>query len=169
MVEKGEKLKYLMRKIDISEPTVSYTEEVVKEIEAITKNNVVANDNLKYLLQEHALTTPPTNFTYKILNQARSHSTEPVHKPVISNRTWLIITLIIFALSVEAIVSKPVAGAGDISLYFISFGRYLNTLSLQFFEPLFFLGIIIISASLLLTLDFAFYRMHNSKTNNITS
>jgi hypothetical protein len=166
MGRKDEKLKSLLRKMEVSEPTDSFTDEVAKEIEAIVQNKVLANDNLKYLLQEHALTTPPSDFTYKIVDRARNHSTLPAYKSVISNRAWLIIASMIFVFSVEALVSKPVTEVSGISLYFISFGRYLNTLSLQFFEPLFFLGIIVISASLLLTLDFAFYRKYNSKANN---
>jgi hypothetical protein len=165
MGKKDEKLKSLLRKIEVSKPTDSFTDEVAKEIEAIVQNKSLANDNLKYLLQKHALTTPPSDFTYKIINQARNHATLPVYKPVISNRAWFIIALIIIVFSVEAIVSKPAAEVSGTSLYFISLGRYLSSLSLRIFEPLFFLGIIVISASLLLTLDYAFYRKYNSRAN----
>jgi hypothetical protein len=165
MGRKDEKLKSLLRKMEVSEPRDSFTDDVAKEIEAIVQNKSLANDNLKYLLQKHALTMPPSDFTYKIVNRVRNHSTLPVYKPVISNRAWFIIALIVIVFSVEAIVNKPVAEVSGISLYFISFGRYLSSLSLQFFEPLFFLGIIVLSASLLLTLDFAFYRKYNSKAN----
>jgi hypothetical protein len=164
MGRKDEKLRSLLRKTEVSEPRDSFTDDVAKEIEAIVQNKALVNEDLKHLLQKQGLTTTPSDFTYKIVNRVRKHSL-PVYKPVISNRAWFIIALIVFVFSVEAIVSKPVTEVSGISLYFISFGRYLNSLSLRFFEPLFFLGIIVLSASLLLTLDFAFYRKYNSKAN----
>lgn len=168
MGRRDEKLKSLLRKMNVSETPDSFTDEVVKEIEAIVKNKMLADDNLKKLLQQHVLTTPPSDFTYKVLNRTRNHSTVPAYKSVISNRAWIIIALVIFVIfvfSFEAIVSKPVTEVSGLALYLISFGGYLNTLSLRFFEPLSFLGIIVISASLLLALDFVFHRKYNSKTN----
>ena len=169
MGRKDEKLKSLLRKMEVNEPPDPFTDEVMKEVEAIVSNRMLINDNLKNLLKEHVLTTPPADFTYKILNRTRNHSTVRAYKPVISSRTWCIIALIIFVFSFESIVSKPASEVSGIAVYLISLGGYLNSLSIRFFEPLFFLGIIVISASLLLALDFAFYRKHNSRQISKTS
>ena len=154
MESKGDdKLRSLLRRFQLQTPPPTFTVEVLRDIEAMDDNKAYANASLKAVLQKNVSVVPSNEFTYKVLNKIREQPTA-LYQPVISKKTWAFIVVFIVICLIVALGKESAGGAGTEQHYYILVGTYLSNLTLRFIEPLFYSGVIILSAGLLLSLDY---------------
>ena len=162
MGNKVDRLRSLLRKFELQSPPDEFTEEVIREIDAMAGDKVYSNQKLKGVLRNNLTVTPSTGFTYRVLNQVRHHGRSQDHYlPIISKKAWAsIITFVMVCL----IVSLSVNGEGGqvTELLLSPLGNYLSTLTLELLEPLFYLGVITLSVGLLLLIDYFFRNIQRS-------
>jgi hypothetical protein len=148
-----DKLRSLLRRFQLQTPPPTFTGEVLKEIEAMADDKVYANASLKAVLQKNVSAQPSHEFTYKVLNKVREQPTAS-YQPIISKKAWALIVVFIFICLIVALSKGSAGSSGTGQHYYILVGAYLSNLTLRLIEPLFYSGVIILSAGLLLSLDY---------------
>ena len=148
-----DKLRSLLRKVQLQTPPPTFTGEVLREIKAMADDKVYANASLKTVLQKNVSAVPSHEFTYKVLNRVREQPSAP-YPPIISKKTWALIVVFMFICLIVALSKGSSGSTGTEQHYYILVGAYLSNLTLRFVEPLFYSGVIILSAGLLLSLDY---------------
>jgi hypothetical protein len=146
-----DKLRSLLKRVQLQTPPPLFTGEVLREIEAMADDKVYTNAGIKAVLQENVSAAPSNEFTYKVLNKIREQRTAS-YPPIISKKTWAII--VVFIVICLVVGKEGAGGAGTEQHYYILVGAYLRNLTLRFIEPLSYSGVIILSAGLLLSLDY---------------
>lgn len=156
----GNRLRSLLRKFELQSPSDDFTEEVIKEINAMAGDTVYTNKRLKATLSKNVTAMPSTGFTYSVLNQV-SHQSHANFPPVISKKVWAsVIAFVVFCLIVSLSVKEE--GRQVSELFLIPLGNYVTTLTSNLREPLFYLGVIVLSVSLLLLIDYFFKKIMRS-------
>ena len=156
MGNRADRLRSLLRKVELQSPPDDFTEEVIREIDAMARDKVYTNQKLKAVLSKNLTAAPSTGFTYSVLNQVRHQGQSQDHyPPIISKKAWA--SIIAFVM-VCLIVSLGVNGEdGQVTELFLTpLGNYLSTLTANLLEPLFYLGMITLSIGLLLLIDYFF-------------
>ena len=148
-----DKLRSLLRRFQLQMPPPTFTGEVLKEIEVMADDKVNANASLKAVLQKNVPALPSNEFTYKVLNKIREQPMS-LYQPIISKKTWALILVFVVICLIVALGKESAGGTGTEQNYYILVGAYLSDLTLRFIEPLFYSGVIILSAGLLLSLDY---------------
>jgi hypothetical protein len=148
-----DKLRSLLRRFQLQTPPPTFTGEVLREIEAMADDKVYANASVKAVLQKNVSAVPSNEFTYKVLNKIREQPTA-LYQPIISKKTWALILVFVVICLIVALGKESVGSTGTEQHYYILVGAYLSNLTLRFIEPLFYSGVIILSAGLLLSLDY---------------
>lgn len=145
-------LRSLLKSYEIKTPPPTFTDEVVREIEAMAGDQVYASASLKGALKKNVAQSPSTEFTYKVLNKIREqpHASYP---PIIGKKVWAFIITFLIACVISAFTIEPPDDAGSL-LNYLPVGEFVGKLTLHFGEPLFYSAIIIVSATLLLALDY---------------
>jgi hypothetical protein len=146
------KLKSLLKSYEIKTPPPAFTDEVVREIEAMSDDKVYASGILKGMLQKNVVHSPSTEFTYKVLNKAREQSTAS-YPPIIGKRAWALIAAFVVVCVIVAFIKAPSVEANSL-LPDLSLGEFLSKVTLTFVEPLFYSAVILASATLLLAMDY---------------
>ena len=165
MDSKGDdKLRSLLRRFQLQTPPPTFTGEVIREIETMAKGKVYANASLKAVLQKNVSVVPSNEFTYKVLNKVRQQPTA-LYQPIIGKKTWALIVVFIVVCLIVALGKESAVGTGTEQPYYILVGAYLSNLTLRFVEPLFYSGVIILSAGLLLSLDYFIGKKLRSKAD----
>ncbi len=162
MGNKVDRLRSLLRKFKLQSPPDDFTEEVIREIDAMAGDKVYTNQKLKAVLSRNLTTSPSTGFTYGVLNKVRNQGQSQDHyPPIISKKAW---ASIIAFVTVCLIVSLSVNGEGGqvTELFLTPLGNYLSALTSKLLEPLFFLGVITLSVALLLLIDYFFRKIQRS-------
>src|SRR5690349_13419237 len=105
MGNREDKLKEILKRVPMSEPSHRFTDVVIQEmeeIEAAVAGKVHADEKLKILLQHHPAPAPSNAFTYKVLNTIREKS-QVERKPVISKGAWgLIVSFVVICIATAA-------------------------------------------------------------------
>ena len=156
MGNREDRLRSLLLKFELQSPPDDFTEEVIREIDAMASDKVFTNQKLKAVLSKNLTTAPSTAFTYSVLNRVRHQGQSQDHyPPIISKKAWAsIITFVMVCLMVSLNVNGD---GGQVTELFLSpLGNYLSTLTANFLEPLFYLGMIVLSVGLLLLIDYFF-------------
>jgi hypothetical protein len=154
MANRGDdRLRSVVRRFQLQTPPPTFTGEVLREIEAMDDDKVFADGNLKAALQKNMTSVPSNEFTYKVLNKIREQPTAS-YPPIISKKTWAIIMGFIVISLIIALGKESAGVTGTGQHYYILVGAYLSDLTLRFVEPLFYFGVIILSAGSLLSLDY---------------
>lgn len=148
-----DKLRSLLKRFELRTPPQTFTGEVLREIEAMADDEVYANSSLKSVLQKNVSPVPSNEFTYRVLNKIREHPTAS-YQPIISKKTWALIVAFLVICVIVALGKENAGGTGTGQHYYILVGAYLSNLTLRFVEPLFYSGVIVLSAGLLLSLDY---------------
>jgi hypothetical protein len=154
----------MLRKFELQSPPHDFTDEVIREIEAMSGDKVYSNQKLKALISKNLTAGPSTGFTYSVLNQVRPQGRRQDHyPPIISKKAW---ASIIAFVTVCLIVSVGLNGEGGqvTELFVTPIGNYLITLTSKLLEPLFYLGVITLSVGLLLLIDYFFRNIQRSET-----
>jgi hypothetical protein len=157
------KLRSLLKKFEIQAPPPTFTEEVVREIKAMADEKVYASARLKTMLQKNVGRLPSTEFTYKVLNKVREQS-HAHYPPIISKRTWGLIVAFMVICIIVALVKEPLGNTTSV-LRYLPVGEYLSRLTVHFVEPLFYSAVIVVSAGLLLVLDYFISKRLRSRIN----
>jgi hypothetical protein len=150
------KLKLLLKETELQKPPQHFTEGVMREIKAFAADRVEAEPNLFAALTKQALPSPPKNFTYRVQQQIRQ-SRQQIEEPIINKKAWASIFLFVLIYVIVAVMS-PDAGAVTRQFDFMSIGKYLSDMFLRFRETFLYLGITMLTAILLLTLDYFLHR-----------
>lgn len=148
-----DKLRSLLRRFQLQTPPPTFTGEVLKEIEVTADDKVYANSSLKAVLRKNVSVVPSNEFTYKVLNKIREQPAA-LYQPIISKKAWAIIGVFIVICLIVALNKGSAGSTGTEQHYYILVGAYLSNLTLRFIEPLSYSGVIILSAGLLLSLDY---------------
>jgi len=148
-----DRLRFVLRRFQPQTPPPTFTGEVLREIEAMDDDYVFADASLKTALQKNVTPVPSNEFTYKVLNKIREQPTAS-YPPIIGKKTWAFIVGFIVISLIVAFGKESDGVTGTEQHYFILVGAYLSDLTLRFVEPLFYSGVIILSAGLLLSLDY---------------
>ena len=148
-----DRLRSVLRRFQLQMPPPTFTGEVVREIGAMADDKVLAEASLKAALQKNVTPVPSNEFTYKVLNKIRKQPTAS-YPPIISKETWALIVGFIVISLIVALGKESAGVTGTGQHYYILLGAYLSDLTLRFVEPLFYSGVIILSAGLLLSLDY---------------
>jgi len=152
MANRGDdKLRSLLKKFEMQTPPPSFTNEVVREIEAMADERVYASARLKIMLQKNVTQLPSNEFTYKVLNNVREQSRIP-YPPIIGRKTWALIAVFLVACVMVALTMEPLDDTHSV-LNFLPLGKYVSNLTLHFVEPLFYSSVILVSVGSLLLLD----------------
>ncbi|HMG91554.1 MAG TPA: hypothetical protein VK589_15965 [Chryseolinea sp.] len=146
------KLRSLLKKFEIRTPPPTFTGEVVREIEAMADDKVYASARMKGMLQKNVAHSPSAGFTYKVLNHVREQSHAP-YPPIIGKKTWGAIVAFIVVCVMVALMKEPL-DANNSVLRYLPVGEFLSSLTRQFAEPLLYSAVVILSAGLLLGLDY---------------
>ena len=160
MGNRGNRLRSLLRKFELQSPPDDFTEEVIGEIDTMAGDKVYTNNRLKAILSKNLTAVPSAGFTYSVLNQVR-HQGHANYPPIIGKKVWAsIITFVVVCVIVSLSVKEE---GGQVSqLFIIPLGDYVSTLTTNLMEPLFYLGLIVLSVSLLLLIDHFFRRILRS-------
>ena len=160
MENRANKFRTFLKKYELQTPADDFTEEVMKEISMHVDDKVYTTSRLKAVLSRNLKVEPSTGFTYTVLNKVKNQSNAN-YPPIISRKAW---ALIIAFLVICLILSVDVNGnSGQITeLFLIPLGKYISTFTSSLLEPLFYGGIIILSAGLLLLIDYWFKKIVRS-------
>ena len=162
MGNKVDRLRSLLRKFELQSPPDDFTEEVMRDIDAMAGDKVYTNQKLKAVLSKNLTATPSTGFTYSVLNRVRHQGHSQDHyPPIISKKAW---ASIVAFVTVCIITSLGVNGEGGqvTELFLTPIGNYLSTFTANLLEPLFYLGMIVLSVGLLLLIDYFFRNIPRS-------
>jgi hypothetical protein len=152
--KENDKLKLLLKKLQLPSPSHQFTKEVMREIEELTRKDVFVDSRIKMLLKDHALAIPPEHFTAKVMAKVRDLETSSVaHKPVISHQAWAVIGSFMLFFLLAALAVNQQTPLHEDRLHFISVGSYLNAGLTKHMEIIFYGTIVIFTATLLLTLE----------------
>jgi len=162
MENRSDKLRALLKKYEMQRTADNFTEEVMKEIIANVDDKVYTTSRLKAALSRNLTDEPSTGFTYTVLNKIKNQRNAN-YPPIISRKAW---ALIIAFLVICLILSVDVNGnSGQVTeLFLIPLGNYISTFTSNLLEPLFYVGIITLSAGLLLLIDYWFKKILRSET-----
>ena len=153
---RDETLKSLLKKAGLPKPTAEFTGEVMREIEAMAGDEVYTSPTLKAALQRNAPVMPAADFTYKVLNRSRHQLPAPLYPPIIGKKIWAAVGVFVLAYVIAAIAMGGGSGAHTDLPYATSIATYIRSLTINFRESLSYLGLIIFTACLLLSLDYFF-------------
>ena len=152
--KENDKLKLLLKNVELPSPSHEFTKEVMREIQELTRKEVFVDTRIKMLLEDHALTIPPKHFTSKVMAKVRDLESSPAgHKPVISQKAWLVIGLFMLSLLLAAVGGSQQMPLHEDRLHFISLGSYLNAALVKHLEIIFYGTIVIFTSTLLLTIE----------------
>lgn len=152
--KENDKLRILLKNVELPSPSHHFTEEVMGEIQELTRKDVWVDARIKMLLRNHTLPIPPEHFTSKVMAEVRSPESLPLgQKPVISQKTWAVIGLFTLFLLLAALGGGQQLPLHDEPLHFISLGSYLNEGLIKHLEIIFYGTIVIFTCTLLLTLE----------------
>jgi hypothetical protein len=151
--KKRDKLKSLIQKVELDEPSHDFTGLVMEEVKA--QKEAVINPALKSLLKRNGIEIPSIDFTQSIMTLVEAHDFQPTDKPIISKKVWLIIIYVVvfFALhlgSSEQTLKSPYG----LTTYFIRIGNKLNTVLTNVNSVPSLYLITFISLSALLVMDY---------------
>lgn len=156
MGNKEVKLRSLLRKFELPSPPDDFTEEVIKEIDAMAGEEVYVNQRLKVVLTKNLIAEPSVGFTYSLLKQVSPQGQSQDHyPPIISKTAWAsIVVFVVVCLIVSLSLNE---GGGQVKELFVTpVGNYISALTTNLLEPLFYLGVITLSVALLLLIDHFF-------------
>jgi hypothetical protein len=125
-------------------------------------DKVYTNQKLRALLNKNLTAGPSARFTYSVLNQVRPQGqSQDYYPPIISKKAWAsIIAFVVVCLIVSLGLN---GGGGQVTNMFVTpVGNYLSSLTTNLLEPIFYLGVITLSVSLLLLIDYFFKRIIRS-------
>jgi hypothetical protein len=152
--KENDKLKLLLKNVDLPSPSHQFTKEVMREIQELTRKDVFVDTRIKMLLQDHALAIPPGHFTSKVMAKVRDLESSPTaHKPLISHKAWAVIGLFTVLFLLAALGGSQQVSLDEDRLHFISLGSYLNAALVKHLEIIFYGTIVIFTSTLLLTLE----------------
>lgn len=150
--KKSDRLKSLIQKVELDEPTTNFTALVMEEVEA--QNEVVVNPSLKLLLKRSGIEKPAANFTDSIMTRVEAQDYNTAYKPIISNRVWriIIVAAVLFLLWLG--FTRQASSSDGLTPYFINIGNVLNAIfaNVSSIPPLY--AITIVSLSALLVMDY---------------
>lgn len=150
----NDKLKILLKNVEFPSPSHQFTEEVMKEIQELTRKDVLVDTKIKMLLRNHAFDIPPAHFTSKVMVKLRGLESLPAwQQPVISHKAWAVIGLFTLFLLLGALGDGQKLPLPEERFHFISIGSYLNAGLIKHLEIIFYGTIIIFTLTLLLTLE----------------
>ena len=158
------KLKSLLKSYEIHTPPPTFTNEVVREIEAMAEDKVYASAEMKSMLQRNVVSTPSTEFTYKILNKVREQPSTS-YPPIISKKAWALIFAFLVVCVTFAFIGEPLGNTTSV-LHHLPVGEFLSKLTLSFGEPLFYSVIVIVSSALLLALEYFISKRWRSRRSS---
>jgi len=152
--KENDKLKLLLKNIELPSPSHQFTKEVMRKIQELTRKDVFVDARIKMLLQDHALAIPPEHFTSKVMANVRDLESSPAeHKPVISQKAWSVIGMFMLFFLLAAFGGSQQMPVHKDQLHFIYFGSFLNAALIKHLEIIFYGTIIIFTSTLLLTLE----------------
>jgi hypothetical protein len=158
-------LKSLVQKTELDKPSFNFTDLVMKEVEA---QEPVINPVLKALLKRNGIENPSIDFTHSIIARIEEGDLRATHKPIVSQKTWLIIisAIAFFVLYLGLSNQTPISPDG-LTPYFISIGNALNAILTNVNSVPSLYLIIFISISVLLVMDYLLrtrFQSHETKS-----
>jgi len=135
---KDEKLKSLLKNVELPKPSVQFKAEVMDGIQALEEKESFADAELKTLLRGKALVNAPTSLAFQVLNKVRGQRpSATLYRPVISRKAWVgiaafVVFLVVMALAngqQEAFVGKP--------RYTLSIAEYIFAFLSRYREEIF--------------------------------
>ena len=162
MKNRGDKFRALLKKYDFQSLPDDFTEEVIQEINA-NADYVSADSRLKSVLGKNLAAEPSTGFTYSVLNKVKDDG--PVkYPPIINNKAWALITVFIVVCIILSGDMNDSRGPMN-ELLLLPLGNYLSTFTAKLLEPLFYVGVIVLSGGLLLLIDYLLKKVLRSNTS----
>lgn len=152
MGNRGDKLRLLLKRFELRTPPQEFTDEVMKEIKTMSHDEVYADAGLKSLLKTNVSVEVPAGFTYKVLNKVREQPRVP-YPPIIPKKVWGLIVVFVIVCLIVAIITERTGSPSTEPYFYISVAEYMSNLTIRFIEPLFYLGLIFLSGTLLLVID----------------
>ena len=146
-------MRLLLRRFELKTPPQEFTDEVMKEIKAMADDKAYSGSRLKTILKRNVSVEAPSNFTYKVLNSIREQP-HNLYPPIISKRVWGLIMVFVVVCLIVAVVNERAGETSTDPYFYISVAEYLRNFTLRFIEPLYYLGVIGVSAVLLLVIDY---------------
>jgi hypothetical protein len=132
------------------DPPPHFTEDVMREIEAMEADRVRADIDLLIMLKKSATAAPSKAFTHSVLKKIREP--EPaIYKPVISANAWRLIVASLLTFIILALTGQS---STDSAFFSNPIAEYLSDALLTLNESLVYFEIVAVAGSGLLLLDY---------------
>jgi len=147
--QKEDRLRKLLQRVELNNPSPSFTEEVMKEVQT----EVAFNPLLKSILKNAFIEEPGENFAQGVMNQLEISDFKRAEQSIISKRTWLIVSGLGVLLVMIALF-RPRENNPSVPSYFNEFKNSLHPI-LTYLDTIPSISLIcLISVSGLLWLDY---------------
>jgi len=150
--KKIDRLRMLLRQVEMPEPPEGFTEEVMDETASLEGGRASVNIRLREVLQSGRMAEPSTNFTYKV-QQGIEQSKSQVAKPVITTGVWITIGLFLVVCIVVALTFPTGNTNIETDLYLVWLASHVVSWTSSFREALLYFEVIALAAGTLLGLE----------------